>query len=261
MIRIAALIGMVSLSAITHADTFTATASFEQGLPLYLETNVSHTAEVNFSRSFESIDKICFTAYFEGDLADPDESFMLGPFGNSSFGWINVGASPLSSRTVCTVSYQTEIKEFMDGVQAFGVRMSQGQATLTSLEVVITGVASSVPTHQVDITLDDEAMFVPAEGGRVPYDAILSNLSYEFGYLDFMKWSVLTLPTGEDYPIHKVKDIQLSAGEELSITTPWLKIPAWFPAGEYKLTWYMANPLNENQPIVKDSLTFVKLAQ
>ncbi len=261
MKKIAAMIGMITMAAAAHADTFTVSAEFDNSMPAYLEAGVPQNATIDFNTAFKSIERICFTAHFAGDLADPGESFMMGPFGNSSYGWINGGSVSNSSRMVCITSSHSGAEEFMDGEQTFGVRMSGGTATLTNLEVTVTGVASEAPTHDVDVELGEGAGTLPAQGGTVPYAVTFRNLDYELGYLDLQKWSVLTLPTGEDYPVHKPNDLQLSAGEETVYANPRLTIPAWFPAGEYTYTWYLANPLNEKMPIEQDSVTFEKLAQ
>ncbi len=245
------------------AQTVSTTATFEDGLPLHLEDGVIHNANIDLGLSFSSIELICFTSYFAGDLADPGELFFYGPFprdnGSGSFGWRNINSTPIESRKVCITEAHSESQLFLDGEQTFGVRMQDGASTLTGVDVEITGTIEVVATHDVSIQLDEGEGIVGAEGGRVKYDATISNLDMEASYKDFVRWSVITLPTGEEYPIHKARSVQVGAGEERTYSRTYLNIPAWFPAGSYSLTWYVADPENPSDLINSDTLMFEKI--
>ncbi|MCO7223651.1 hypothetical protein [Pleionea sp. CnH1-48] len=261
MNKILSIIGLLSIATTVQASSLTTSATFQEGLPLHLETNIAHNATVDFGASFESIDRICFTAHFTGDLADPNEGFMMGPFGSASYGWTNINSTPIASRTTCITPAHTGASDFLDGAQTFGVKMYKGQATLSSLDVTITGTINQPDLLEVDIVKDDPNYSVPAEGGKLKYDALIRNLDYDLSYKNFNQWSSLTLPTGEAYPVHKSRQLELSSGEEKSYTRPYINIPTWFPAGEYTFTWYVADPLNDNKLITQDSFTFNKLPE
>lgn len=146
--------GCMLLNATAQAATFTVSASFDQSLPIPLQQDTV-TANVDFNRTFDSIDMICFTPFFQNDL-DPGESFSIGPFptanGFTSFGWNNIGNTPVSSRRVCGMG--AEIQAFMDGFEPTGIRMSNGDATLTGLEVEITGEATPMPNSPLPVFFD-----------------------------------------------------------------------------------------------------------
>lgn len=256
------LVSLFSVAA--HGATFTRTVTLSEPLPLAMETGVRYNVNVDFGYRFRSISRVCFRSYFVDDLADSGETFFIGPFGNSSFGWTNVSSTSLSSRQVCITTQHSEIREFMDGVQNFDIRMSSGQAKLSSFEVIVTGEADEppvLPKHSVSILIDDGEEAIPASGGRLQYSALIENKDIDNASNDLRQWSVLTFPSGEDYSVHKANTVTLGLGEVKEYLRPRLRIPSWFPAGIYTFTWYVADPDNEANTLLKDTFVFQKLAQ
>ncbi|VUD40406.1 hypothetical protein TDB9533_00193 [Thalassocella blandensis] len=107
----------------------------------------------------------------------------------------------------------------------------------------------------VELVLDEEeGFYVPSEGGRVDYDASLKN--FEPGEM-LGQWSVLTMPNGDEFPVHKLRDRQVTGWDgTVQFNRNHLNIPEWFDDGEYKLTWYLANTDTLNR--TKGSMTFEK---
>lgn len=251
-------------SAPSYADVFTTEASFSQSLPLHFEQGVPAMAHIDFEQRFKSIDRICFTVSFAGDLADPGEGLMYGPFRSSRYGWNNIHGYPLESRGTCITPAHNGADSFLDGVQSFGVEMSKGQATMTKLLVQVTGEsedAAPMPTLAVSVGLDEGEGVVSAAGGKVNYDVSVENLDFSLSYKDLIRWSVLTLPTGEHYSAIEPSEVQLGSGEVKNYQDSNIDIPGWFPAGQYQLSWYVADPENEEYTIMSDTLVFEKLAK
>ena len=123
-----------------------------------------------------------------------------------------------------------------------------------SFELEVTGTISAT---DVDLELDEEADFsVPAEGGRVNYDASIRNLDSESSSKELKQWSILTLPSGEPYPVHKSNSIEVNYNESKDYADIYLDIPSWFAAGEYELEWFVADP--STGKIISDTLEFTK---
>ena len=128
----------------------------------------------------------------------------------------------------------------------------------TGITATLVPPSQSSELHAVSIQVDEGQGPVPATGGRFNYDATIENL--DTAENSFIQWSVLTLPTGEDYGIHRTTNYTLSANSERVFTRTRITIPDWFPAGEYSFTWYVADTDNAEKIIVRDSFSFEKLA-
>lgn len=107
----------------------------------------------------------------------------------------------------------------------------------------------------MDIVLDEEeGFYVPSEGGRVDYDVTLEN--FVPGEI-LNQWSVLTMPNGDEFPVHKLRERQVTGWDgSVEYNRNHLNIPEWFDDGEYKLTWYLAN--TDTLERTKHSMTFAK---
>ena len=106
----------------------------------------------DFSGTFASINTILFNFYYEGDLFDNFEQYMLGPFELSStlsvrIGKINEYGYSLSSATTGTYGTSPEADLFLDGYQNFFYTAEVGSMNLSSATIVIDGdfTASPVP--------------------------------------------------------------------------------------------------------------------
>ncbi|ROS05734.1 hypothetical protein EDC56_1285 [Sinobacterium caligoides] len=252
------------ISSAAYAADSKATVTFDQGqgLPLHLEAPTSYEVTVNFGKTFSSIEVVCFWAKYEDDLLDVGDSMTLSvpytPLETTGLEllWSNDGAEAQNHREFCTMAWNLE-PAFLDGEHSFTISMTNGEATLKSLDVTITGEeSSSLQTFGVGITLDAGEGLVAATGGRVKYDASIENIDLLSSYKDYIQWSVLSFPDGQEYPIHKSRKVQLGAGESKEYTRTYLNIHSWFPAGEYSLTWYVADPLDG--AIISDKLEFTK---
>jgi hypothetical protein len=126
-----------------------------------------------------------------------------------------------------------------------------------SVIVTLAPPAQSSEFHSVSIQLDQGQEPINSLGGKVKYDATIQNLDITEN--TFIQWSVLTLPTGEDYSIHKATSYTVAATDTREFTRTRITIPDWFPAGEYSFSWYLADKDNTDKIIVRDTLKFNKL--
>lgn len=113
----------------------------------------------------------------------------------------------------------------------------------------------NVNDASIAVVLDeDEGFYVPSDGGRVDYDVSLEN--FVPGEI-LSQWSVLTMPNGDEFPIHKLRERQVTGWDgTVNYNRNHLNIPEWFDDGEYTLTWYLAN--TETLERNKGSMTFEK---
>jgi hypothetical protein len=112
-------------------------------------------------------------------------------------------------------------------------------------------------SHSIEISISEYQDPIYAEGGKLHYSAIISNL--DINENNMVKWSILTFPTGQDFSVHKAKRVTINGEDVREYTRPYITIKDWFPAGEYSFSWYVADPDNTDQKIVVDTFTFEKL--
>lgn len=193
-----------------------------------------------------------------------DSSSMLGGFSVGNY-TRTTGNVAIASRIGCNDSYPGEYLPELDlyynsdgSCSSPMERVDQG-APGSEITVTLGQLPDSTEFHSISITIDDGQGPVPVEGGRFNYAAIIENLDDAENVL--RKWSVLTLPSGEDYSIHKAKTVTISANDVKRYNRPYINIPDWFPAGEYSFTWYVADPDNVERIIIQDTFTFEKLGQ
>lgn len=106
----------------------------------------SATAVMRFNRRFDSIESVCFTFHFVDDLIDPGERgdwLQFNVTGHDGFGFAPTSGPSLAERTSCLIYYHVEqLAAFEDGKQTVEINMVLGSATLESVEVHLTGVAT-----------------------------------------------------------------------------------------------------------------------
>jgi len=263
------VLSTILLAHASAAETFNASISFDTPYPVYLDDSVTVYSNIQFDTSFSSISRMCFEAAFETDLLDTDETFMIGPFhttpsSSSSFGFKNIFSTPIEKRKSCITAAHKETAFFLDGFERVGITVN-GSAMLSDFIVTLEGEADTPiivpeePTHTVELEPVDGASNIPAEGGIVKYSAVIENSDFDYAYKSLYRWSVLTLPTGDDYSIHKSRAFDIDAGLSREFNRRKLTIPAWFPAGEYTYTWYVADPQASENSIQSASFTFEKV--
>ncbi len=258
-----------------QGETFTAELDFGDEFPVMLINNETVTANIDFGYSFDSVESSCIKAVHKSgeptsiqftqvvgfvpdsleplmvttmqpffrsleliDPNDPDSGFQLAAF-EGDF-------------TNCYISVPTW--DLADGKTSIDIKSGGDNYEAWSFELVVNG---TVALTDLDLELDEEADFsVPAEGGRVNYDASIRNLDSSSSTKELKQWSVLILPTGELYPIHKTNSIEINYSESKDYTRTYLNIPSWFSAGSYTLAWYVADPLTGK--ITTDKMAFTK---
>ena len=108
----------------------------------------------------------------------------------------------------------------------------------------------------VNISVNDPNYKVPAIGGKLYYSAKMQNTTDT--PMEYKWWSVLSLPTGEYYPIHKTRNIRLQSSQIRENKNMRVTIPEWLPAGTYQMFWYVADPQQPGE-IVHSAFTFEKM--
>jgi hypothetical protein len=89
------------------------------------------------SRPFASIQSVCLTFHFRGDLLDPGEQLQWTDAG----GFIGGSSSVRSRQSCATPTGQPKVTDSLrDGYQLFDVWMQSGSAHVDHIDVAITGV-------------------------------------------------------------------------------------------------------------------------
>ncbi|WP_444937381.1 RbmA family biofilm matrix protein [Microbulbifer sp. JMSA002] len=269
-------ITFICASALVHADTISTKIDLGEPFPFRMEDGIKHEVNLDIGYQFDTIKKVCINTKVKNGTADgvsyETKSEPAGPF---TFPYFESQALMLfrsielstpenpnpvpqlqESINICGEENSLLAKNFLDGEGKFTFTVSGGYIDFWDFELVVEG---DVSDTQLAIVLDEPVEFsVPSYGGRVNYDASIRNLDSSQSLVTLEQWSVLTLPNGDNYPIHKSRDVVLNYSEAKDYTRNYLTIPGWFEAGDYELTWYVADPSTGIR--VKDSLHFTKSA-
>jgi hypothetical protein len=126
-------------------DFFEARVKLRPRPPTPVSVESSAGARAKFPTKFASIETLCFNFTFEGDLLDPGDFLMIQNTGETgSFGFLNVGLSPQSTRTICNITpfHDETLGLYLDGKHTFTIVMESGSVTIASLSVTATGFPS-----------------------------------------------------------------------------------------------------------------------
>ena len=115
-------------------------------------------------------------------------------------------------------------------------------------------------TPDIRITLRNGVDVIPKSGGEIPYSITFTNTDFNEFFKEYITWSVLTMPNGDNYSIFRPRKIFLRAGEKMLNPIPKLSIPSWFPHGEYILTLHIEDREGIKPTKRISSLTFKKLS-
>jgi hypothetical protein len=142
-LAIAIACGFLVLPASAHAATATGTVKLSQ-----TSVGVGDAArgKVNVHTKFASVDSVCFTFTFEGDLLDPGETLFISPLNAVSSlsgpGFSNGGTTPEAERTLCfEAAFQPDLVAlFAEGKEhELEIAMQTGSVQIASLEVTVEG--------------------------------------------------------------------------------------------------------------------------
>ncbi|WP_444921172.1 hypothetical protein ACJJID_01475 [Microbulbifer sp. CnH-101-G] len=265
---------LICASASVQADMISAPVHLSEPYPFMMEDGVTHEVKLDIGFQFNSIERLCIQAEVNGGDADyagfivENESPGYPPVVSQ---WISVplfypiilptpeNPNPirqLQDFNYCMDGNKILPKNLLDRKGEINFTVSGGYIELSGLRLQVEG---DISDTQLTIALDEPAEFsVPSYGGRVNYDASIRNLDSTQSLVALEQWSVLKFPNGDNYPIHKSRDVVLNYSEAKDYTRNYLNIPAWFEAGDYELTWYVTDPSTGVR--VKDSLYFTKSA-
>ncbi|WP_444901429.1 hypothetical protein ACJJIG_18100 [Microbulbifer sp. SSSA007] len=266
---------LICASTLVQAETISTKIDLGKPFPFKMEDGIEYEVNLDVGYQFDSIEKICInTEVKDGDASAAFYRVESEPAGPFNMPISQAYAQPLlyfidaptpenpnPVKQMVNISFcegETSIltKNFHDGEGKFTFNVSGGYVEFWDFELVIEG---DVSATQLAIVLDEPAGFsVPSYGGRVNYDASIRNLDSSQSLVTLEQWSVLKFPGGDNYPIHKSRDVVLNYSEAKDYTRNYLNIPAWFEAGDYELTWYVTDPNTGVR--VKDSLHFTKIA-
>ncbi|WP_444908409.1 hypothetical protein ACJJIR_07635 [Microbulbifer sp. SSSA008] len=269
-------IALICASALVQAETISTKIDLGEPFPFRMEDGIRHAVNLDAGYQFDTINEVCISGKVDNGTAtsvsysvqsEPEGPFTLPIFEVYVQMLVrsvdfptpeNPNPVPQLQKNInfCGDGSSILAKNFLDGEGEFTYHVSGGYVDFWDFELVVEGDVSDI---QLAIVLDEPAEFlVPSYGGRVNYDANIRNLDSSKSLVTFEQWSVLTLPNGDNYPIHKSRDVVLNYSEAKDYTRNYLNIPSWFEAGDYELTWYVTDPSTGNR--VKDSLYFTKSA-
>ena len=268
-------LALTTAAVTAQGETLSAELDFGSEYPVMLMANETVTANIDFGYSFDSVESSCIKAVHKsgepssiqftqlmGFLPDTLDPITLTYFHPFTFGWELVDRNDPDSGwqvvpfegdfTDCTFSVPAW--DLADGKTSIDIKPGTANYEAWSFELVVTG---TVAITDIDLELDEEEGFtVSEEGGRVNYDASIRNLDSNLTTKSFKQWSVLKLPNGEMYPIHKSNELDINYNESHDYTRTYLNIPSWFAAGDYELFWYAAD-LSTGK-ITTESMAFTK---
>ena len=125
----------------------------------------------------------------------------------------------------------------------FGLEKTVDDAVDT--ESVVIEVSSS--PHEVNPS-------VPAEGGGILFTREIRNVADEG--LAVRRWEIITFPNSKNYAYTAGRTVRIGYGNTSYQGSRKLSIPGWFPAGNYKYTYYAFT--KNHHRIVSDSFGFSK---
>ncbi|WHI46621.1 hypothetical protein [Microbulbifer sp. VAAF005] len=269
-------ITLICASALVQADTISTKIDLGDPFPFRMEDGIKQEINLDIGYQFDTIEEICINTEVKNGNASSAfysaESEPAGPFTFPRFESVaqtlaismpsptpeNPNPEPQLQKSInfCGNGNSVLAKNFLDGEGKFTFNVSGGYVDFWDFELVVEG---DVSDTQLAIVLDESAEFlVPSYGGRVNYDASIRNLDSTQSLVTLEQWSVLKFPNGDNFPIHKSRDVILNYSESKGYTRNYLNIPAWFEAGDYELIWYVTDPSTGSR--VKDSLYFTKSA-
>lgn len=269
-ITIAITLGAVS----AQGETITSELDFGVGYPVTLQANEAVTANIDLGHSFDSIESVCINVSHKS--GEPNSMGFESVIGYNPImqGSVSVSSNHLFMRSLELVdpndptsgfieSYEGDFTDctlipagenLMDGKSSVDITPRNDEYEAWSFEISVTGVLSLT---DINLTLDEKEDFTVSNlGGRVNYDASIRNLDSNLTTKSFKQWSVLKLPNGELYPIHKSNELEINYNESHDYTRTYLNIPSWFAAGSYELLWYAVD-LSTGK-ITSESITFTK---
>ncbi|WP_444958071.1 RbmA family biofilm matrix protein [Microbulbifer sp. ZKSA002] len=267
---------LICASASVQADMIHAEVDLDEPYPFMMEDGITHKVKLDIGFQFNSIERLCIQVEVEVNGGDADYAVFKAENESPGFPpiagqWISIPLlypifiptpeypdpiSRLQDFNHCMDGNNILPKNLLDRKGEIDFSVSGGNVELSSLKLLVEG---DISDTQLTVTLDEPAEFlVPSYGGRVNYDASIRNLDSTQSLVTLEQWSVLKFPNGDNYPIHKSRDVILNYSESKDYTRNYLNIPAWFEAGDYELTWYVADPNTGVR--VKDSLSFTKSA-
>ncbi len=269
-IAMAMTLGAVS----AQGETITTELDFGSEYPIMLLNNESVTANIDLGYSFDSIESVCINVIHKSGEPNGMEFTSMPESPPVGQELLEIQTSHFFLRTMelvdpndptsgFIVNYQGDLdtcsvgilwENLMDGKSSVDIKPQGGDYEAWSFELSVTGVVSLT---DIDLELDeDEGFTVENIGGRVNYDASIRNIDSNQTTKLFKQWSVLKLPNGEMYPIHKSNEVEINYNESRDYTRNYLNIPSWFAAGSYELLWYAAD-LSTGK-ITSESMIFTK---
>ena len=100
----------------------------------------SAIVRIKFKGTFESVEQVCFTFHFEGDLVDAGEVLLYSVTGTDGQGFSNPSGPSISERESClNTGHPDQMAAFLDGRQQIVVFMRDGSASLSDVDVQLTG--------------------------------------------------------------------------------------------------------------------------
>lgn len=229
------------LASLFAANSFADTVSFRA-------TNYVDTAGAPPAREIPAID--CFIDYTQNDLGEfvlndfsikildaelTENDVTVSNFGNADFfliGGTVTGNSAINSGNDDFYFYYYPSTNEVTSFTFASVEFPSNIFYASSFEFDITA--------PVVLTLDEEAGYsVPSDGGRLDYDVLLQD--FQPGEV-LQQWSSITMPNGDEYPVHKLRERQIDGWDGTQeYKRTHLNIPSWFDDGDYTLTWYLIN--------------------
>jgi hypothetical protein len=135
--------GFLVVPASATAATATASVKLSQ---TFVGVGDAALGKVNVHTKFSSVDRVCFTFTFEGDLLDPGETLLISPLNAVSSvsgpGFSNRGTSSEAERTLCLeAAFQPDLVSlFADGKEhKLEITMQTGSVRIASLDVTVEG--------------------------------------------------------------------------------------------------------------------------
>lgn len=266
-----AMIPVFSLPALgAVASEHTTALELNESSPYLFEDSLTKDIDVNLDKNYLSIESVCLKVIVESgrpntvgllETSEPVEDGFSFPIEIVNLQAFTYSVSISDAGETSTISELEEFSicsnmpnNFVDGQSSFGLTFAGDDVTVTSLDLIINGVLNNTNIES-EIASESDSI-IEADGEALIFNTEVTNLDVLLNSKIFQTWSVITFPNGDLYPVKGPRDLQLQYQEAKTIAQRFY-VPAWFDAGEYKVTTYVADKLSGER--VTSSFNFIKL--
>ena len=249
---------------VAHANTVANGYVVLPTVPLYIDDSAYIDYEVKMDSALIDIERVCIHMQFnEADSLDETETISVrGTHPTGQFWYSHRPAhAPYPNMEIEQCFFSQPSSTFHDWFgedQNLTFRVL-GSVLIDSIDVRVEGMVSPYGPHYIDLNLDaGQTGVIPASGGKLKYEAHVTNEDVETPFHLYSRWSIVTMPDGTPISWDKPNQFKVNAGDTKSFLTVNYVMKDYLPAGQYTLTWYLMAITDPGLPIRQSQLMFTK---